>query len=56
MTNIVSINRRIELATECLLRQHQAIIDAWYAKWIKQEHERIDAAFRKGSAAPNGER
>jgi len=30
-----------------ILAAHQAIIDAWYAKWLKQERERIDASFRR---------
>lgn len=55
MADVVSINKRVEEATERLLEQHQAIIDAWYAEWIEEERARIDAAFRRGSDVTNGE-
>jgi hemerythrin len=56
MGQVVNINQKIERATAELLAKHQAIIDAWYAKWLKREKARIDAAFRRGSRLTNGER
>jgi hypothetical protein len=32
---------------EKLLADHQAIIDAWYAKWLAEQKARIAAVFAK---------
>lgn len=41
----------MEHERDLLLRQHQAIIGAWFASWLERERTRIDAAFN-GSALP----
>lgn len=39
----------MDKAAKELLEAHQAIIDAWFAAWIKRERARIDAAFKRGN-------
>jgi hypothetical protein len=34
-------------ATKELLEAHQAIIDAWYAKWLAEQKARIDAFWAR---------
>ncbi len=47
---VIPITRKYDRATEKLLADHQAIIDAWYEKWLRQQKARIDAVFaKKGS-------
>lgn len=36
-----------DLAADELLAAHQAIIDHWYAEWLKRETARIEAAFAR---------
>lgn len=33
--------------TEKLLAAHQAIIDAWFAKWLAEHKARVDALFAR---------
>lgn len=39
------------MKVKTLLEQHQEIIDAWFAAWLKQERERIAAGFERGQKA-----
>lgn len=39
-----------------LLEKHQAIIDAWFARWFAQEKARIDATFARGPRLPSQDR